>query len=302
MDTHTNHQIRDVATGAVVVGFDGSPQSEEALAWGVARASLGGLPLLALYAVDSAAAYTRVWSEGDGVDHVQVLRNLETDARRLVEQAAERARGLGPGLEVRSLFTLSDARHALLEAAEHAQLVAVGSRGRGPVSSLLLGSVSVAVSRHAACPVVVVRPGAGGHGGGILVGVDARPSSEAVLDFAFREASLRGLPLTVLHTHVDALALAVGLHTLGDSREVDEAFRVLAEAVAGYAEKFPDVEVTRTVRPEQAERALLTVDPEASLVVVGRRLRAGPIAAAHAGLATMVLERAGTTVAVVPTP
>lgn len=297
-DTPTNGNLRADAAGAVVIGYDGSPHAEHALVWAAEKASIEHRPLLVLYAADSAAAYASVWREGEAIDHAEMLRNVEVNARHLVDETVARALAIRPGIEVRGHHTLSDARHALLDAGKHAALLVIGSRGRGPISSLLIGSVSAAVSRHAACPVVVLRPGAAGHTGGIVVGVDGRASSQPVLDFAFREASLRGLPLTVLHTHVDQIALAYGLHVVADSAEMDEAARTLAEAVAGYAEKFPDVEVTRTVRGEDVDRALLTADSDASLIVVGRR--GGTLAALHHGAATAVLEHANTAVAVVP--
>ncbi len=296
----TNEDLHGEAAEAVVVGVDGSPHAEDALAWAAEQAALEHRPLMLLYAPDSAAAYSRV-SRGEGaVDHRQMQRNLEAEARRLVDDAAERARGLQPELDVRPHVTWSDARHALLEVAEHAALVVVGTRGRGPIGSLLLGSVSSAVSRHATCPVVVPRSGALQHPGGVLVGVDGRPSSRPALDFAFRQASLRGRPLTALHTHVDQIAMAYGLHIVADSAEVDEAFRTLAEAVAGFAEEYPDVEVTQTVRGDRVGDALLSAGSDASLIVLGRH-HSGPLAALHGGFTTTVLEHTDTTVAVVPT-
>ncbi len=297
-ETPTNDQIPEATTGAVVVGIDGSDNSETALVWAAEQASLEHRPLVVLFAADSAAAFSQVWAEGSPIDHSQVIHDVETEARRMSEEAAERARALHPGGEVRTLVTLSDARHALLEAADHASLVVLGSRGRGPVASLLIGSVGHAVSRHAACPVVVLRPGAEEHAGGIVVGVDGRASSRPVLDFAFREASLRGRPLTVLHTHVDQISMAYGLHIVADTAEVQEATRTLAEAVAGFQEKFPDVEINRVVRGQEVEPALLEGDPDASLIVVGRRH--GHLASLHASIATSVLEHASTAVAVVP--
>ncbi len=298
--TPTNDQIRKAATGSIVVGIDGSPHSDTALAWAARQARLENRALVTLYAADSALAYSRVWTDGVAIDHVQMMRDVETEGRRLADDHAARARDLAPGIEVRPLVTLSDARHALLEAGEVAALLVLGSRGRGLVGALLMGSVSTAIGRHAACPVVILRPGAEEHTGGVVVGVDGRASSGPVLDFAFRQASLSGKPLTVLHTHVDQIGVAYGLPTIPDTAEAEEAARTLAEAVAGFTEKFPEVEVTRTLRGEAVDRALLTADAEASLIVVGRR-DGGLLASIHMGAATAVLEHAATAVAVVPT-
>lgn len=305
MDTptsSTSDDLRDFASGAVVVGIDGSTYADDCVAWAAERARLEERPLGILHAADSAQAYRDVWRDGAAIDHVTMMRDVEANARRLVEAAAERARALQPGLAVRGHYSLDDARHTLLEAGEHAALLVVGSRGRGPIGSLLLGSVSTAVSRHADCPVVVLRPGAATHHGGVVVGVDGRPESEAVLDFAFREASLRRCALTAVHTHLDQIAMAYGVHVTADASEVDELVRTLAETVAGYAEKFPDVEVTRQVRRgAEVGDVLLGADANASMIVVGRRHTGGPLASLHRGVASTIIEHADTSVAVVPT-
>ncbi len=299
-ESNTDHAA--LATGAVVVGFDDSTYSEAAVAWAADEAELTGRRLVLLHAADVSDRYSEFWAGGVAVDHYRVMQDVERETRRMLEGVAARVHKDHPDLEVLPDVVLMDARHALLEAAEHASVMAVGSRGRGRIASLLLGSVSAAVSRHAACPVVVLRPGAQEHTGGIVVGVDGRPSSRPVLEFAFQEATHRGKPLTVLHTHVDQISMAYGLHVNADVAEVDEAFRTLAEAVAGFAEEFPDVEVTRTVRGQEVDRALLTADEDASMLVVGRRHLGTLHASVHSGIATAVLEHAGTAVAVVPTP
>ncbi len=281
-DAPTNDHLRHAATGAVVVGLDGSAQADEALAWGAEQAAVERRPLTLVHAIDSATEYDTFWREGEPTDRPARVDDVEAEARRMVGEAAQRARAVQPALEVREHVAPGDAGHTLLRAAEHASLVVVGSRGRGPVGSLLLGSVSAAVSRHATCPVVVLRPGAAERRGGVVAGVDGTASSRPVLGFAFREASLRGRSLTVLHTSV----------------EVEDASRVLAEAVARFSEEYPEVEVSRSVRGEQVSDALLSADADASLIVVGRRT--GMLAALHHGQATTLLEHAGTAVAVVP--
>lgn len=93
-----------------------------------------------------------------------------------------------------------DPRGVLIGLARQAHLIVMGSRGRGTVRSMLLGSVSAAVSKYASCPVAVRRPPRGrAHTCGVVVGSDVTPESVPVVEFAFEQASLRGVPLTVLH-------------------------------------------------------------------------------------------------------
>ena len=160
------------------------------------------------------------------------------------------------------------------------------------------------MSRQAHCPVVVCRPEARGtvrHG--VVVGVDGTPEGGGVLDFAFRAASARELPLTVLHSFYDVLAAVNGAHLVAPGEEGLEEERLLvAEALAGYADKYPDVRVdTRLARglPD----ACLSGDSERwHLIVVGRQPTDSLSRMLSPTVATAVVERARTTVAVVPVP
>jgi nucleotide-binding universal stress UspA family protein len=181
-------------------------------------------------------------------------------------------------------------------------MVVLGSRGRGRLTSRTLGSVSASVSRHAACPVVVCRPGTDlkvKHG--VLVGADATPGSLRVVDFAFRQAALRGQPLTILHCHRDALA-AVGGPRAGYEGGPDlEASRLaLGESISGFREEYPDVSTTVQVAHGLATDNLATVADRHNLVVVGRHPVGSLARRMSAATATSVLERCHTAVAVVP--
>ena len=101
-----------------------------------------------------------------------------------------RALKRSPRLHVDARVLLETPEAALLDAAAGAHLLVVGSRGRGTLASLILGSVSVGVSAHAPCPVVVVRPekasvGDAAYVGRVVVGVDGSEVSVQALDFAF---------------------------------------------------------------------------------------------------------------------
>jgi nucleotide-binding universal stress UspA family protein len=202
---------------------------------------------------------------------------------------------------VHTVVVRSDPRTALLEAAERASVVVVGSRGRGPVASLLLGSVGSAVAGHSHCPAVVVRPH---HHGqvrrGVLVAVDGSAGSPAVLEFAYRQASEKDLPLTVLHTVWVAFASAVELDH--DDTSYDTTGLTLAEATAGLGEKYPDVNVTKVLMRGAPKEAIMKYADTMNLVVLGHG-RLDPVSRALFGsVALSVVEHAKTVVAVVPQP
>lgn len=95
----------------------------------------------------------------------------------LADDAVDVARLLHPEVKVSGSAVSGDPRQVLIDASTHAYMLVLGSRGRGAVKSMLLGSVSATVSAHAVCPVVVCRPAADGkRQSGVVVGADATPS------------------------------------------------------------------------------------------------------------------------------
>lgn len=288
--------------GTIVVGVDGSEHAERALAWAAEQASLERRPLTVLNASDPFGTNQSLYLASGGIAPHEVLL-AERDARRsLVEGAAERVRATHPELEVRTEVPGTDARLALLEASNDAWMIVVGSRGRGPVASLVLGSVSVAVSRLARCPVVVVRanePREAQLGG--FVATDATARSSHTVEAAFRLASFRGLALTVGHCAWDVWAASSGWLTVrpGDAGH-DDLMVAVSETLAGMREQFPDVEVEVTIARGQADRFVVDLAESKEIVVVGRH---GYSVLDHWGLgslATSVVEHAPRPVLVVP--
>ncbi|MDT7724921.1 MAG: hypothetical protein QOI21_1497 [Actinomycetota bacterium] len=142
------------ATGPVVVGLDGSPTSELAIAAAFDEASFRAVPLIAVHAwsdvtyddINGTARFPFAW------------KSLEDDELRLLAQRLAGWQEKYPEVEVRRELVRDRPRRALLDWSEQAQLVVVGSRGRGGFRGMLLGSTSQALVRHARCPVLVVRP------------------------------------------------------------------------------------------------------------------------------------------------
>ena len=140
----------------VLVGMDGSPHSEAALDFAAEEASLRGAGLLVVCAwelpmvVDPMAAYPGEWFE-----------RMQQDADDLVKTAVARVKESYPAVQTQGKAIEGHPAVVLLEEAKSADMIVLGSHGRGEFASLLLGSVAQQVIHHATCPVVVVRLGAG---------------------------------------------------------------------------------------------------------------------------------------------
>jgi nucleotide-binding universal stress UspA family protein len=267
------------ASGPIVVGVDGSEPSRIALEWAAREAALRQRPLRILHAFlwPATDAYLGPSPAGppDGG-----LRNL---AEELLADAATQARSAAPGIEVSTELAVCAPAARLVEESREAAMIVVGSRGLGGFSGLVLGSVGVQVSTHAHCPVVVVREGGPGEvlgpvAGQVVAGVDGSAATEATLRFAFEAASMRGAGLTVMHAWTapistgpsDVLPLVYDVDAVNE----DEG-RLLAEVLAGWQEKYPDVPVRRLLLHRPPAKELMRLSHGAQMLVLGARGRGG---------------------------
>jgi nucleotide-binding universal stress UspA family protein len=136
-------------TPRVVVGVDGSGASLEALHYAVQQAALlhGTVTVVAAWQYPMSYGWTAV---PPGFD-------VEADTQAMVEDAVRRTAGDAPGVPIDISVVEGHPAAALVQAAQDADLLVVGSRGHGAFAGMLLGSVSTNCAQHAPCPVVIVR-------------------------------------------------------------------------------------------------------------------------------------------------
>jgi nucleotide-binding universal stress UspA family protein len=284
-----------VAPGSVLVGVDGSVGSDAAVAWAATYAAAHRRPLAIVHGVGAP-----VVTDFD-IDLHATREELRAAGRRVADLALGLAQEAAPGVSVDVHVEPFEPRALLAEAAIGAHLLVLGSRGHGAALSLLLGSVSVALAAHAPCPVAVVRPTADDEQRPVVVGIDGTADSAGALTFAFELASQQHQSLEVVHAAGEAW-LFPAPDPVGPTNveEITADWQLLmAESVAGYAEKFPDVAFTSTVVQGSAAGALVAASEHASTVVVGARGRGTLTRVLLGSVSRSVVEHAHCTVVVV---
>jgi nucleotide-binding universal stress UspA family protein len=150
----------------IVAGVDGSEGSVAALRWALAEARLRGSRVRVVHAYRSPLvplADADLGVAGMGVPVMvaegaeELRRALEAQARQVIDESVQRA-GAVERVEIERAAIEGPAAQTLIEAARGAELLVVGSRGRGGFVGLLLGSVSQQVAQHPPCPVVILPP------------------------------------------------------------------------------------------------------------------------------------------------
>lgn len=291
-----------IHAGSIVAAVDGSPHSDAALDWAAEEARLSGRPLTLVYAERRMGAQERGWLAQAGIPLSQLRQEIRADSEKLLQRARSAAIAVAGDMETDAVLRAGDPRELLLELAGDASMIVLGSRGHGPVSSLLLGSVSVAVSRHATCPVVVVRPREeAARLRGVLVGTDGTDHSTTTLETAFREASFRAVPLTVVHCHWEAVPPPAGWRSAHpDDPFYDDARVRLAELLGGLREKFPDVRVGLELFAGHVDHCIADLSRRHALTVIGRHEQTLLERVGSFSLTTAVLEHASGPIIVVP--
>jgi nucleotide-binding universal stress UspA family protein len=300
----------DTMPRPVIVGLDGSPESRAAAEWAAREAELRGLPLKVVH----------VWEPVPDPMAQAPLLGAETQqhwTEQIPREAAEGLRRRHRGIEVTTEHVEGQPGSVLVDRSEDAELMVLGSRAMSGTVGFLVGSVSLAVVAHAARPVVLVRageqapdehepdpsgiPSAAAPFRPVLLGLDIASPDESLIEFAFEAARLRATALRVVYAWDRSPSYLYGL-SMGQGIPVEPAGPVpesLSEVLDGWRQKYPAVEASAEVRTGSAADRLVAASGEASLVVVGRRIRRSALGTHIGSVAHAVLHHAAAPVAVV---
>ncbi|MFE7109126.1 universal stress protein [Streptomyces sp. NPDC057575] len=274
----------------VVVGVDGSEGSLRALDWAAAEAARTRLPLRVVHA--------SLWEHYEGLrpPAEPQVPGEQLLAEHLVASARDRVRDLSPEVSVVADVQPEDPVATLVRESHEASLVVLGSRGRGRIAGMLLGSVGLALAGRSHCPVVVIparQPGTPATPGSVVVGISDATGPSAAAVFALAQAASRHGELTAVRAwRRPAHALLSHPPLPGSSssayrRQAEEHLEEVLKALETLeARKKQDsqeahddgsgaVVIHRSVAQGPAHQVLIEAAGTAELLVVGARRTGG---------------------------
>ncbi|MEE1769981.1 universal stress protein [Streptomyces sp. JV185] len=284
----------------IVVGLDGSAESVAAAHWAAREALLRGEPLHLVHA--------EIWSP----PHVGPSAGSEErrqGARTLLREASDELLDKHPRLDVSAESCDGRPAASLAHAAEGASMLVLGSRGLGALKGFVLGSVGMAVILAVERPVVLVRASEDAlpHAQerhldrNVVVGVDTGRPCDALLSFAFDEASRRDCTLHALHTWMlPPLAGSGAAYNPEVNAQIARSKQTgLEKMLRPWQDMYPAVGLEAEVMVGPASDHLLEAGSDAGLMVVGRRVRRSSIGTHIGPVAHAVLHHSRAPVAVI---
>jgi len=243
----------------IVVGYDGSPESDAAARWAAEMALLRGEPLMALVVVEPMdAPRSQGWPQS-WWDEIEERAGKTLAEAGAAEATVERHVG-------RLVHTLLDASH-------DASMLVLGSSGHSRLGEIVIGSSSQSTVRHARGPVVVVRRQSAANAHRIVVGADDSEPSRRAVDFACEQATVSGQQVVMIRAWkprtmpIDERGI-VPVTTTKTLREKEEE---LARSVAEQRGRYPALDIVGEFIATSAGRALVDASTTATMVVVGSR-------------------------------
>ncbi|MHA7154538.1 universal stress protein [Arthrobacter sp. TMN-50] len=285
--------VNSLYGSGIVVGVDGSDQSQCALVWAAHEAARRGtrLSVVTAYTVPVFAASSM--DAGYATIDDAVIRE---GAEAVLNQAVARVEGLP--VEIDPRVESGDAAGVLLELSEEAELIVVGSRGRGGFVGRLLGSVSSAVPAHAKCPTVVIPlcaarryddvgvepPKTKGELGltadevehVVVVGVDGSEQARMASLAAAEQAVSRGMPLRVVCSLPPFTGSLAWVPAPLDREALHADINVSLNAGKAWLQShFPGLEISVELLDGPPVEVLIENSRTSELLVVGTRGRGG---------------------------
>ncbi|MFC0582121.1 universal stress protein [Micrococcoides hystricis] len=279
MEEKTHTEIQDPG---VIVGIDGSNQCMAALGWAADEASRRGTMLTLV------TAYTVPVFAASSMDAGYIAMDdgaIRAGAEAVLKDAMEALSGYsGP---IQTVVEVGDAAGVLVDLSKRAEVLAVGSRGRGGFIGRLLGSVSSALPAHAKCATVVVpieyakhiterTTAEGKEVGPVVVGVDGSDQGRLASLRAAEAAQQRGTNLVVVSALPPLGGAVAWLPTMVDEREITKDIQEKLDAGAAWLRSYyPDLDISTKLVDGAPVDVLIEETKNAQLTVVGTRGRGG---------------------------
>ncbi|MBY4127895.1 universal stress protein [Rhodococcus fascians] len=251
----------------IIVGIDGSAAADKAVIWAALCAHRRDRRLHIVTAVDMPGVVDLSEFAGEATEFVATAKSRLVAAETLAASVVD-----DPAFEVTSSAIEGGVMDVLIGVSAQAEILVIGASETG--------AVTLSLAAHSVSPVAVVRgrdiDGRPVAEGPVVVGIDGSDVNQAAVEGAFAEASARDTVLIAVHVWSDVdLTQSFGRapkdwHAIAEGEEA-----LLAESLAGWQERFPEVEVQRIVAQDRPVRVLSGLSETAALIVVGNRGRGG---------------------------